>query len=119
MFVFVHIRPPPRSTRTDTLFPDTTRFRSHGTRPVREEAWAILGQNGYRDVAAPRGSLPAAGARGDRSPWSRRGAGQSKPARRRSISSWPRSEEHTSELQSLIRSSYAVFCLNKQNNTTY
>src|SRR3546814_7980051 len=71
------IRRPPRSTRTDTLFPDTTLFRS----PAR---------------GAPAG-------RRRPSPWWRN-------AGRRT-----RSEEHTSELQSLMRISYAVFCLKKQN----
>src|SRR3546814_4370531 len=78
------IRRPPRSTRTDTLFPYTTLFRSQSGRGVRS-----------------RPSLSQIGE--DR----RRRDGQLSPARRRS-------EEHTSELQSLMRSSYAVFCLKKK-----
>src|SRR3546814_3245362 len=82
------IRRPPRSTRTDTLFPYTTLFRSARRRPVRDDAGGGWG------AAAPRpASCPAA------------------PRRRGPAS---RSEEHTSELQSLMRISYAVFCLKKK-----
>src|SRR3546814_1290789 len=82
------IRRPPRSTRTDTLFPYTTLFRSRPQsrsppRPVERPGRAV--------------ALPLAG----RPP-------RLKGARRR------RSEEHTSELQSLMRISYAVFCLKKK-----
>src|SRR3546814_5348218 len=83
-FFFLMIRRPPRSTRTDTLFPYTTLFRSN------EE-----GQDRRRDQAANHCGLQR------RSPW-------------RS----PRSEEHTSELQSLMRISYAVFCLKKKKTIT-
>src|SRR3546814_7368159 len=79
------IRRPPRSTRTDTLFPYTTLFRS----PIR----------------SPRLHL-------------RRAAKQRKFPRampRCASASLARSEEHTSELQSLMRISYAVFCLKKKN----
>src|SRR6056297_1005090 len=79
-FFFVMIRPPPRSTRTDTLFPYTTLFRSP--------------RSGRR-----RGSRPRR--------WPRR----HRPGSRRS-------EEHTSELQSLRRISYAVFCLTKKKKKT-
>src|SRR3546814_6676473 len=109
------MRRPPRSTRTDTLFPYTTLFRSQGQgrsrnhlvmiylRPLRTFIpwWSVSG------LGSPSGrtlfqasSLPASG--------------------------WcilPRSEEHTSELQSLMRISYAVFCLKKKkdykNSTRY
>src|SRR3546814_10120761 len=85
------IRRPPRSTRTDTLFPYTTLFRSSpcsrsqpaGVRPVRQ---------------APSLSLCASGTSG----------------RCSSSMLFHRSEEHTSELQSLMRISYAVFCLKKK-----
>src|SRR3546814_9724641 len=90
------IRRPPRSTRTDTLFPYTTLFRSHRIqrrhRLVR--ALAALG----RTTAGPRDRV------------SRRRSGA---ARRLG----GRSEEHTSELQSLMRISYAVFCLKQKNET--
>src|SRR3546814_4691713 len=85
------IRRPPRSTRTDTLFPYTTLFRSHA---ARDRARLI--------AAAPEG-VEAVGA-------------LDRPA---GILRDPdaRSEEHTSELQSLMRISYAVFCLKKKNKT--
>src|SRR3546814_7852201 len=85
---FLMIRRPPRSTRTDTLFPYTTLFRS-----VRR---ADLGA---RSRAAPRGAAGHASAR--------RGGHDHDRGH-------PRSEEHTSELQSLMRISYAVFCLKKK-----
>src|SRR3546814_18758187 len=91
-FFFLMIRRPPRSTRTDTLLPYTTLFRSpHG--PTRQVA-----QRTARAVEGGHHSLydPAA-----------RKAGQEKPDD-------GRSEEHTSELQSLMRISYAVFCLKKK-----
>src|SRR3546814_3407979 len=94
------IRRPPRSTRTDTLFPYTTLFRSP---PGGGELVAALGVQrlGRRqDLLDPLVALAArlAGPR----PLLR-------PAHR------SRSEEHTSELQSLMRISYAVFCLKKKN----
>src|SRR3546814_4258143 len=86
------IRRPPRSTRTDTLFPYTTLFRSHrhrrGRRPLFGHPTLVL-HHGLR--------RPAAGLGGNHRPG--------------------RSEEHTSELQSLMRISYAVFCLKKKNKT--
>src|SRR3546814_2977762 len=87
------IRRPPRSTRTDTLFPYTTLFRS-----LRHDPFA------YRH--------PARGHAG-------RGLhdGALRSARRRTLS-LDRSEEHTSELQSLMRRSYAVFCLKKKRGGT-
>src|SRR3546814_2614569 len=91
------IRRPPRSTRTDTLFPYTTLFRSPPLRAGRPPGHAA-----DRDCAVT--DAPSAGARA-RGLSSRRRA----PSRRRS-------EEHTSELQSLMRISYAVFCLKKKKN---
>src|SRR3546814_5689554 len=97
------IRRPPRSTRTDTLFPYTTLFRSgerqRGTDGQRKRFPKSLGHadclHGWfarrRCVSARDGRCSTAG----------------RP--------WPcRSEEHTSELQSLMRISYAVFCLTKK-----
>src|SRR3546814_1096909 len=87
LFFFLMIRRPPRSTRTDTLFPYTTLFRSsEGRRAVHH-------------------SCRAAAAAG------RQGAFELDAADRRNRR---RSEEHTSELQSLMRISYAVFCLKKK-----
>src|SRR3546814_6194185 len=85
------IRRPPRSTRTDTLFPYTTLFRSHPDDPD------LLRLN-QRDRNASRIEEARQYAR-------------THPAR-----GAPRSEEHTSELQSLMRISYAVFCLKKKTN---
>src|SRR3546814_4828840 len=81
--MFLMIRRPPRSTRTDTLFPYTTLFRSAAGHAVRPEF------NRRRDQLY-------------------RGQAHQRPVGRRS-------EEHTSELQSLMRISYAVFCLQKIN----
>src|SRR3546814_2597852 len=83
------IRRPPRSTRTDTLFPYTTLFRSTDSRAER------------------RGGRP------DRAAAGRQRHAERHP-RRRHQPAHPRSEEHTSELQSLMRISYAVFCLKKK-----
>src|SRR3546814_15288476 len=90
--VFVMIRLPPRSTRTDTLFPYTTLFRSRS----RETGEA----SSSASRAIPR-RVPAAVHSVNRV--------RSRPSEPR------RSEEHTSELQSLMRSSYAVFCLTKKS----
>src|SRR3546814_9098367 len=90
---FLMIRRPPRSTRTDTLFPYTTLFRSDdesvadsgGRRKHGEEGGGFIQVD---DKSVGFGNRPA---------------------------SFRRSEEHTSELQSLMRISYAVFCLKKKN----
>src|SRR3546814_1758835 len=76
---FLMIRRPPRSTRTDTLFPYTTLFRSH------QHADRVSSGDRQRQLDHQRR---------------------------------PRSEEHTSELQSLMRISYAVFCLKKKKKNT-
>src|SRR3546814_16471976 len=81
IFFFLMIRRPPRSTRTDTLFPYTTLFRS------------VFGDaNDYVGKGLSGGIITV----------------------RTTVSSPLRSEEHTSELQSLMRISYAVFCLKKK-----
>src|SRR3546814_1737419 len=95
------IRRPPRSTHTDTLFPYTTLFRSHQDADERH-APAVRLHNG--PVHAP----PARGRRRHRfSPAFELDLGLDDADRHL------RSEEHTSELQSLMRISYAVFCLKK------
>src|SRR3546814_4090280 len=101
------IRRPPRSTRTDTLFPYTTLFRSQEDSDVDDELRGVfspmvtgqtddflenLTRNGR--ARSPRPPAPGAGLRSRRS------------------------EEHTSELQSLMRISYAVFCLKKNKRET-
>src|SRR3546814_2590442 len=88
------IRRPPRSTRTDTLFPYTTLFRSPVS--LRRLARAAVYRQSVSGRRHPEArSLPE---EGDQSGY--------------------RSEEHTSELQSLMRISYAVFCLKKKNTNT-
>src|SRR3546814_8876387 len=102
---------PPRSTRTDTLFPYTTLFRSH--RLV--------------EVPAPpeRGAADRVGVRRHDAVESQVGLEASgilvaDPVRHQRLEHLyvVRSEEHTSELQSLMRISYAVFCLKKKKNKT-
>src|SRR3546814_12629351 len=86
-FFFLMIRRPPRSTRTDTLFPYTTLFRS-------DNAWRMpIGRPCY-------------------------GGAVTRPSPTIATHAPTRSEEHTSELQSLMRISYAVFCLKKKTNRT-
>src|SRR3546814_4100761 len=93
------IRRPPRSTRTDTLFPYTTLFRSH-----RRAAAVARHELQERDGGARAWRRQGRGAGGQAGRYDQRGA--------------DRSEEHTSELQSLMRISYAVFCLKKKRNRT-
>src|SRR3546814_6235047 len=108
------IRRPPRSTRTDTLFPYTTLFRSGPRRPApRGAELPVLQPPGlHRDRGAgthgPRHGRAVLGHAGP--------AGGSRPGRRPSGTE-TRSEEHTSELQSLMRISYAVFCLKKKTHS--
>src|SRR3546814_2304552 len=106
------IRRPPRSTRTDTLFPYTTLFRSPRQQRRDQGPAAAIGL--ARDAALPPG---LAGQRGD---LHRRGADRSDTSARtaEATNGSGRSEEHTSELQSLMRISYAVFCLNKKKKKT-
>src|SRR3546814_2909564 len=95
------IRRPPRSTRTATLFPYTTLFRSTRDR-LRDEARLVPIVHG--DEPHPRNRDDVMG----------RGFGHSQPTRFAKATLDDRSEEHTSELQSLMRISYAVFCLKKK-----
>src|SRR3546814_959730 len=81
------IRRPPRSTRTDTLFPYTTLFRSKRMGSRSTGCYCAIAFNILRHAICAA--------------WAKR-----------------RSEEHTSELQSLMRISYAVFCLKKKKNKT-
>src|SRR3546814_9011061 len=98
------IRRPPRSTRTDTLFPYTTLFRSQ-RRAARADLRERLLRPAPRQRARVRG--PASPRHGGH-----RGCGHL--ADRHLRADHGRSEEHTSELQSLMRISYAVFCLKKK-----
>src|SRR3546814_9851918 len=97
-FFFLMIRQPPRSTRTDTLFPYTTLFRSHV--PCRR-----LSRHRPRAVKLER-------IRALLQTWGT-------AARRHPVGGLGRSEEHTSELQSLMRISYAVFCLKKNTKNKF
>src|SRR3546814_8142121 len=91
LFFFLMIRLPPRSTRTDTLFPYTKLFRSDGWQRVHRTP---AGFRRLQDIQA-----------------------RACPCRSRCPCNPTRSEEHTSELQSLMRISYAVFCLKKKKIT--
>src|SRR3546814_4775622 len=104
-------RRPPRSTRTDTLFPYTTLFRSPSVaerREVHRQGLPHLGGDGARRIRARgiRGLRQRGGGAPQHHPGNRAGGGAARQH--------ARSEEHTSELQSLMRISYAVFCLKKK-----
>src|SRR3546814_19978680 len=86
---FLMIRRPPRSTRTDTLFPYTTLFRSLPAQRAGTFLLFVVGLAFFRADSVPM-ALQLLG------------------------TLFSRSEEHTSELQSLMRISYAVFCLKKK-----
>src|SRR3546814_10677090 len=115
LFFCVIMRGPPMSTRTYTLFPYTTLFRSVGGRVHRSASVGVGGERFELGAAAELGRAAGADLASrpvtdvtwlgyrpfDREEWSQ--------LRRRS-------EEHTSELQSLMRISYAVFCLKKKKN---
>src|SRR3546814_9926793 len=105
------IRRPPRSTRTDTLFPYTTRFRS-SFEPGSHALVSGGGEARRRYVDWGLFHVEP-----DFLPLWRRYARVLKQ-RNSLLKQRVRSEEHTSELQSLMRISYAVFCLKKQINTT-
>src|SRR3546814_8741766 len=109
------IRRPPRATRTDTLFPYTTRFRSRrDEEPSGFDAREYVGlRRPQRLREAVDGVAPGAGIREQR----RDIVEQDARLRKVRYSADMRSEEHTSELQSLMRISYAVFCLKKKKNT--
>src|SRR3546814_1636414 len=115
-------RRPPRATRTDTLFPYTTLFRSPAV-AVRKRrltdsrvSLVIVGPH-IRGFQAKRGSIiavPRPHARRSCLRLSRAAHALAQTIKKRHAD---RSEEHTSELQSLMRNSYAVFCLNKTKKT--
>src|SRR3546814_3682354 len=110
------IRPPPRSTRTAPLFPSTPLFRSPGQRamrnpahagnqPHRESRLALLAPIGRAITMTPDAKIESLlEMQGIEHIFGRRE---------------DRSEEHTSELKSLMRISYAVFCLNKKKHTSH
>src|SRR3546814_8548667 len=102
------IRRPPRSTRTDTLFPYTTLFRSEG-QDVERVARLLAADKPGNQV-----ELVGAATDGGRHRQCFLFAGAARGCRLRHQRLPFRSEEHTSELQSLMRISYAVFCLKKK-----
>src|SRR3546814_5857502 len=121
------IRRPPRSTRTDTLFPYTTLFRSaDAPRPAEDEGASGTPQGrqaapaaGAHEALQGRKDQSARGLPADRPPDSDllcalQGADADDRNAPPALRSSARSEEHTSELQSLMRISYAVFCLKKK-----
>src|SRR3546814_4938761 len=93
------IRRPPRSTRTDTLFPYTTLFRWASAGAAGTDAQPPTRLRLQSNLVGTRLTLP-------------------EPLDKPAAAALPRSEEHTSELQSLMRISYAVFCLKKKKHTT-
>src|SRR3546814_2613694 len=112
------IRRPPRSTRTDTLFPYTTLFRSHLGGGDGDTHAAGLQQRSAAELhvgalveRTGAGAAAVAEAQHLEARLQRRVARDPGVAAERQ-----RSEEHTSELQSLMRISYAVFCLKKKKN---
>src|SRR3546814_1500609 len=96
------IRRPPRSTRTDTLFPYTTLFRSGGLAIEQAGIEGIGAHDAVLDTRQHFADMPSQ-------------PGRCAPGQ--GLQRLARSEEHTSELQSLMRISYAVFCLKKKNIT--
>src|SRR3546814_4463822 len=98
VFFFLMILRPPRSTRTDTLFPYTTLFRSQPFEQTRAMHVKARQCGLATCLAEPGGKMPPGGGE--------------------QFHHDGRSEEHTSELQSLMRISYAVFCLKKKTATT-
>src|SRR3546814_5311608 len=103
------IRRPPKSTRTNTLFPYTTLFRSAVTSPspCLGQIFRIRECELEQIRPAPRGGSAV-----------RPEPGRLYPRQQPDLFS-DRSEEHTSELQSLMRISYAVFCLKKKKKTSH
>src|SRR3546814_10324992 len=103
------IRRPPRSTRTDTLFPYTTLFRAVAAAHLARQADAVVaigavikGETDHYEVIVNESA----------SGLTRVALDAIKPVTNAVLAA--RSEEHTSELQSLMRISYAVFCLKKK-----
>src|SRR3546814_8020346 len=121
-FFLLIIRPPPRSTRPDTRFPHTTLFRS-AVVGIERHRHDVVRRQRLVGNARRRDEQPAAAARADVAGGAlvdaesvHRPAGLDDLPSQGDLAA--RSEEHTSELQSLMRISYAVFCLKKQKTIT-
>src|SRR3546814_9828020 len=111
-------RRPPRSTRTDTLFPYTTLCRSSSALDIPEAMLELLGEDEQRNLQIVR-AVEDLTARHRRIVVFAASVGHAHLIRAvLSARGVERSEEHTSELQSLMRISYAVFCLKKTIHTT-
>src|SRR3546814_8920216 len=113
------IRRPPRSTRTDTLFPYTTLFRSQERYvlsgfPIFDSQGTLVGYRGKAAAIAARAPRDAQRRGEQQSAYAHKFGQRLDRALRQPLG---RSEEHTSELQSLMRISYAVFCLKKKKHT--
>src|SRR3546814_9960646 len=125
-------RQPPRSTRTDTLFPYTTLFRSAGINPCSPSSASPLRAGALVTLYPLDGDTASAGGASlrmmpepavqkiERKDYNGANALLAPLSRMPCLrqGAQDRSEEHTSELQSLMRISYAVFCLKKQNNSS-
>src|SRR3546814_1146260 len=125
------IRRPPRSTRTDTLFPYTTLFRSEPPQQANQKGERQQHKEADHHAVAQRQDIGLRGGRGHAGARHDGGdeagilgtpqhllARREEAAERQGRRRWrARSEEHTSELQSLMRISYAVFCLKKKKTT--
>src|SRR3546814_7470135 len=103
VFFFLMLRRPPRSTRTYTLFPYTTLFRAQ--REAFERALHYLSNRISLFLALPHDNIDE--------------MAMDRKLKEIGRAEGARSEEHTSELQSLMRISYAVFCLKKKKNTKH
>src|SRR3546814_10701150 len=115
------IRRPPRSTRTDTLFPYTTLFRSGQSELLFVEEKDPLAENQAKAILYGRAGMPRIVGKVDEDGvFMNPSDEQLEPAQIAIVIAerLRRSEEHTSELQSLMRTSYAVFCLKKKKTTT-
>src|SRR3546814_1437894 len=106
------VRRPPSPTRTATLFPYTTLCRSKARNDAGRHQDRRLGDREPRLCRRPVSRLPAI----DRAADAPSAAGRGLDRRRRRERPPRRSAEHTSELQSLMRSAYVVFCLKKKTN---
>src|SRR3546814_8323794 len=114
--MFLMIRRPPRSKRTDTLFPYTTLFRSDFLREASGHVLDGLGALFAHEIIPP--DFTGAGFTLSRVDVAAIDTGPAAVLYYTDPEARRRSEEHTSELQSLMRISYAVFCLKKNNHYT-